>query len=119
MIVVAVAPYYSLQNAAYSVTPGLGYFTAKAPSGNEDQWGPGSAAAPVTDVLSGGKWMQGAGLLFIRAPGRVPDFCSRGKVAAKASAALLASYGIYPGKAFDPSGLSYEYVRTSAPPPGR
>lgn len=72
VVVLTVTPFYELKDASYQVSANLGGYIVKDPAaGDITRTGAPDNPVPIVGTLSGGRWAQGSGLLFIRAPGAV------------------------------------------------
>lgn len=112
VLVVAVTPWFDLQDANYSALTVAGEAIV---NGSQRVGIPPVGILPVTvrGQLKGGRWSQGSGLLFIPAPNAVPPGdCPTGQLVQPADAALLARFGIQPGRPFEYPGAVF--VRTAA-----
>lgn len=110
VLVVAVTPWFDLQDANYTATVAAGEALV---NGSERVGVPLTGYTAVRGQVKGGRWAQGSGLLYIPAPKAVSgDACTGPAFTQPADAALLARFGIQPGQPFERPGAIF--VRTTA-----
>lgn len=112
VLVVAVTPWFDLQDADYQATVIAGEALVNGTQRVAVPFLP-NAFTVVGGQLKGGRWAQGSGLLFIPAPAAVATgACPANQVFTQpADAALLARFGIQPGQPFARPGATF--VRTT------
>lgn len=96
-LVLPVTAYYHLQGAPYTTQVGLGQFTARASAAGPEVPAEGPADGPTLNVagqLSGGRWGQGAGLLFIPNPVGAATTCQSGLLSGGITADALGLNGV-------------------------
>lgn len=117
MLVLAVTPVYDLKDASYTVAAGLGAFTARNKAGQESLVpAEASGAFPIRGLLSGGRWPQGSGLLFIPAPRAIDATggCAGGAMVTRPRPELLARYGVQLGRPIEAAPPGAVFMRTAA-----
>lgn len=98
-LVLPVTAYYHLEGASYTTQVGLGQFTARPSAAGPEVPAEGPADWPTLSVagqLSGGRWGQGAGLLFIPNPVGATTTCQRGILSGEITADGLRLNGVSP-----------------------